>query len=212
MAAYDLEEQEQIAEIKSFWNRYGNLIVIAISAALLLIAAWRFWGWYQTSQSAQAATLYTELQRAAGANDAKKVRELAGSLLESYPGSLYATLGALVSAKTHFDAGDLKTARVQLQWVVDKGRDAEVQALARLRLAAVLLDEKAYEEALKVLAAKPPVSFEALFEDARGDVLQAQGKPAEARAAYRAALSKLGGGEEPARELIQLKLDGIGAK
>jgi predicted negative regulator of RcsB-dependent stress response len=212
MAAYDLEEQEQIAEIKSFWDRYGNLIVIAISAALLLIAAWRFWSWYQTSQSAQAATLYTELQRAAGANDAKKVRELAGSLLESYSGSLYATLGALVSAKTHFDAGDLKTARVQLQWVVDKGRDAEVQALARLRLAAVLLDEKAYDDALKVLAVKPPVSFEALFEDARGDVLQAQGKAAEARAAYQAALSKLGAGEEPARELIQLKLDGVGAK
>jgi predicted negative regulator of RcsB-dependent stress response len=212
MAAYDLEEQEQIAEIKSFWDRYGNLIVIAISAALLLIAAWRFWGWYQTSQSAQAATLYAELQRAAGANDAKKVRELAGSLLESYSGSLYATLGALVSAKTHFEAGDLKTARVQLQWVVDKGRDAEVQALARLRLVAVLLDEKAYDDALKVLAVKPPASFEALFEDARGDVLQAQGKGAEARAAYQAALSKLGAGEEPARELIQLKLDGVGAK
>jgi len=212
MAAYDLEEQEQIAEIKSFWDRYGNLIVIAISAALLLIAAWRFWGWYQASQSAQAATLYTELQRAAGANDAKKVRELAGSLLESYSGSLYATLGALVSAKTHFEAGDLKTARVQLQWVVDKGRDAEVQALARLRLVAVLLDEKAYDDALKVLAVKPPASFEALFEDARGDVLQAQGKGAEARAAYQAALSKLGAGEEPARELIQLKLDGVGAK
>ena len=212
MAAYDLEEQEQIAEIKSFWDRYGNLIVIAISAALLLIAAWRFWGWYQTSQSAQAATLYTELQRAAGANDAKKVRELAGSLLESYSGSLYATLGALVSAKTHFEAGDLKTARVQLQWVVDKGRDAEVQALARLRLVAVLLDEKAYDDALKVLAVKSPASFEALFEDARGDVLQAQGKGAEARAAYQAALSKLGAGEEPARELIQLKLDGVGAK
>ena len=212
MAAYDLEEQEQIAEIKSFWNRYGNLIAIAVSVALLLVAAWRFWGWYQTSQSAQAAAIYSELQRAAGANDPKKVRELAGSLLESYPRSLYATLGALVSAKTHFEAGDLKTARVQLQWVIDRGRDPEVQALARLRLAAVLLDEKAYDDALKVLAAKPPASFEALFEDARGDVLQAQGKPAEARAAYQSALAKLGAGEEPARELIQLKLDGIVAK
>jgi predicted negative regulator of RcsB-dependent stress response len=87
-----------------------------------------------------------------------------------------------------------------------------VQALARIRLAAVLLDEKAYDEALKVLAVKPPASFAALFEDARGDVLQAQGKAAEARAAYQAALSKLGGGEEPARELIQLKLDGASAK
>jgi predicted negative regulator of RcsB-dependent stress response len=211
MATYDLEEQEQLAELKGFWNQYGNLIVIAISAALLVIAAWRFWGWYQASQSAQAAAVYAELQKAAGANDAKKVRELAGSLLESHSGSLYAALGALISAKVHFDQGDLKTARVQLQWVVDKARDPEVRAVARLRLAAVLLDEKAYDDALKVLAEQPPASFEALFEDARGDVLIAQGKRAEARAAYQAALSKLGAGDDAARELIQLKLDGAGA-
>jgi predicted negative regulator of RcsB-dependent stress response len=210
MAAYDLEEQEQIAELKAFWNRYGNLILVAISAALLAVAAWRFWGWYQGSQSAQAAAVYTELQRAAGASDAKKVRELSGTLLESHANSLYAALGALISAKAHFDSGDLKTARVQLQWVVDKARDPEVQALGRLRLSAVLLDEKAYDEALKVLAAKPPASFEALFEDARGDVLSAQGKRAEARAAYQAALSKLGSADTAPRELIQLKLDGVG--
>jgi predicted negative regulator of RcsB-dependent stress response len=212
MAAYDLEEQEQIAELKAFWNRYGNLILVAVSAALLVVAAWRFWGWHQGGQSAQAAAAYAALQTAAGASDAKQVRELAGTLLESHSGSLYAALGALVSAKAHFDAGDLKTARVQLQWVVDKARDPEVQALARLRLSAVLLDDKAYDEALKVLAAKPPSSFEALFEEARADVLQAQGKRMEARTAYEAALAKLGAGDTAARELIQLKLDGIGGR
>jgi predicted negative regulator of RcsB-dependent stress response len=212
MATYDLEEQEQIAELRGFWNQYGNLIVIGVAVALLAVAAWRFWGWYQASQSAQAAAIYSELQKAAGANDAKKVRELAGTLLESHGGSLYAALGALISAKAHFDAGDLKTARVQLQWVVDKARDPEVQAIARLRLAAVLLDDKAYDEALKALTAKPPQAFEALFEDARGDVLAVQGKGTEARAAYQAALSKLGPGDDATRELIQLKLDGAGGK
>lgn len=210
MAAYDLEEQEQIAELKAFWTRHGNLILVAISAVLLVVAAWRFWGWYQGSQSAQAAVVYAELQRAAGANDTKKVRELAGTLIESHANSLYAALGALIAAKAHFDSGDLKTAGARLQWVVDKARDPEVQALARLRLSAVLLDEKAYDEALKVLAAKPPAAFEALFEDARGDVLLAQGKRGEARIAYQAALSKLGAGDNAARELIQLKLDGVG--
>jgi predicted negative regulator of RcsB-dependent stress response len=212
MATYDLEEQEQIAQLKGFWKEYGNLIVIAASVALLTVAAWRFWGWYQASHSAQAAAAYSELQKAAGANDAKKVRELAGTLIESHGGSLYAALGALIAAKVHFEGGDLKTARVQLQWVADRARDPEIQAVARLRLAAVLLDEKAYDDALKVLAAKPPGSFEALFEDARGDVLLAQGKGAEARTAYQAALAKLGVGDDAARELIQLKLDGAGGK
>jgi predicted negative regulator of RcsB-dependent stress response len=212
MATYDLEEQEQIAQIKAFWNEYGNLIVMAVALVLLTIGAWRAWGWYQSSQSAQASALYVEMQKGASAGDAKKVRDLAGALIESHPGSVYAALGALVSAKVNFDAGDLKTARVQLQWVVDKARDPEVQAIARLRLAAVLLDEKAYDDALKVLAAKPPAPFEALFDDARGDVLQAQGKGAEARAAYEAALGKLAPGEQGARELIQLKLDVVAAK
>lgn len=212
MAAYDLEEQEQIAQIKAFWNQYGNLIIVAVVLALLAIAAWRAWGWYQVSQSAQASALYTELQKAAAAGDAKKVRDAAGSLIESHPGSVYASLGALLAAKVNFDAGDLKAARVQLQWVADKARDPEVQAVARLRLAAVLLDEKAYDDALKVLAAKPPGSFEALFEDARGDVLAAQGKHAEARAAYQAALGKLGPGDAAARETIQFKLDVAAAR
>jgi predicted negative regulator of RcsB-dependent stress response len=81
-----------------------------------------------------------------------------------------------------------------------------------LRLATVLLDEKAYDDALKALAAKPPASFEALFEDARGDVLSAQGRTADARAAYQAALGRLGPGEDAARELIQFKLDVAAAK
>ena len=104
---------------------------------------------------------------------------------------MYAPLGAFISAKIHFGAGDLKTARAQLAGRVENARDPGVQALARLRLANVLLDEKDYDEALKVLAVKPEPTFEALFEDLRGDVLAAQGKGAEARAAYTAALGKL---------------------
>jgi len=210
MSAYDLEEQEQLAELKAFWKQYGNLIVLAASLVLAVVAA--YWGWnrYQASQTARAGAMYAELQKAAAANDAKKVRDLAGTLIETHPRTLYAALGALISARVHFSAGDLKTARAQLQWVVDNVRDREVQAIARLRLANVLIDEQAYDEALKVLAAKPEPSFEALFEELRGDVLVAQGKRAEARAAYQAALAKAPPDDAPTRELIQLKLDALG--
>ena len=212
MSTYDLEEQEQLAELKAFWKQYGNTIVLAIAAALAVFAGYRVWLWYQASQSAQASVVYGELQKAASANDAKKVRDLSGTLIEQYPRSAYAPLGAFISAKVHFGAGDLKTARAQLSWAVENARDPGVQALARLRLANVLLDEKAYDEALKVLAAKPEAAFEPLFEDLRGDVLAAQGKRAEAKAAYVAALAKLKTGDDAARELVQLKLDGLGDK
>jgi predicted negative regulator of RcsB-dependent stress response len=210
MSSYDLEEQEQLAELKAFWKQYGNLIVGAVLAAALTVVAWWTWGWHQGSQSVQASVVYGELQKAAAASDAKKVRDLAGALIEQYPRSAYAPLGALVSGKVHFAGGDLKQARAHLGWAAENARDPGVQALARLRLANVLIDEKAFDEALKALAAKPEATFEALFEETRGDVLAAQGKAAEARAAYSGALAKLKPGDDAARELVQLKLDGLG--
>jgi predicted negative regulator of RcsB-dependent stress response len=210
MSSYDLEEQEQLARLKAFWHDHGTTILAAVVAVLVAVAGWRVWGWYQTSQSTRASAIYGELQKAAGAADQNKVRDLAGTLLESHPRSIYAALAALISAKVQFDAGDLKTARAQLQWAVDQAREPEVQAVARLRLAAVLIDEKAYDDALKVLAVKPEPAFEALFEESRGDVLQAQGKSAEAKAAYQSALGKTASGNAVGRELIQLKLDALG--
>lgn len=209
MSAYDLEEQEQLAELKAFWKQWGNVIVLAIAAALAVVAGYRIWTWYQSSRTVEASAIYTQVQQAVAANDVKKVRDEAGKLIEQHPRSLYAALAALITAKVHFETGDFKTARAQLQWVVDNARDAEVQAIARLRLTAILLDEKAYDDALKVLEHKPPASFEPLFEELRGDVLAAQGKIADARNAYQAALGKLKTENDAARELVQMKLDGL---
>lgn len=209
MSAYDLEEQEQLAELKAFWKQYSNLIVVAACAALVALAGYRTWNWYQGKQAVQASAIYAELQKAGAANDTRKVREEAGKLIEQYPRSLYAALGGLISAKAHFESGDAKTARAQLQWVIDQTSDPGVQAIARLRLANVMLDERAYEDALQVLAAKRPASFEPLFEALRGDVLVAQGKDADARTAYQAALAKFQSQDEAERELIQMKLDSV---
>src|SRR5262245_49726258 len=209
MSAYDLEEQEQLAELKAFWKEWGGAILLAILAAGAVIASYWYYNRYQASSTAEANALYAEVQKAAGAKDTKKLRDESGKLIEQYPRSLYAALGALLSARAHFESGDLKTARVQLEWVVDHAGDAEVQAIARWRLAAVLLDSGAHDEALKVLAHKPPASFEPLFEELRGDILVAQGKIADARAAYQAALGKLRLESDSARELVQMKLDGL---
>jgi predicted negative regulator of RcsB-dependent stress response len=48
-----------------------------------------------------------------------------------------------------------------------------------------------------------------LYADLRGDILAAQGKHAEARAAYQLALDKSEAGS-PYRATIQLKLDALG--
>lgn len=224
MATYDLEEQEQLAELKAWWKQYGNLVSGIITAAALAALAWQGWNWYQRQQSAQAAVVFAGLQKAIANNDSQRIKATSGELVDRYGGTAYAPLAALKTARALIDAGDVKTARVQLAWVVEHGKD-ELRDLARLRLAALLLDEKAYDEALKLLEATPAAGFAVRFADARGDVLVAQGKAGEARAAYRSALSGLDsadGGDKGRnslqdsqanaayRESLQLKLDGLG--
>ena len=144
MAHYDLEEQEQIDTLKTWWKMYGNLVTGLVMAASLAVVGWQGWNWYQGGQSAKAAAIYGVLEQAAAAGDAQKVKAAAGELAEKFGRTAYASLGAMVAAKQSFDAGDLKTAKTQLIWVAENGKN-EVRDLARLRLAAVQLDEQAYD-------------------------------------------------------------------
>ena len=190
MATYDLEEQEQIAEIKAWWTQYGTLLLGIVTAASIGVIIWQGWNWYQRNQTAQASMVYSVLQNAVLEKDAQRIKAASGELLEKFPRTAYASLAALTTAKATFDAGDAKTARLQLLWVVDNGKD-ELRDLARLRLAALLLDDKAYDEAQKQLDGSPTGAFAVRFLDSRGDVFYAQGKKADARAAYQGALARL---------------------
>lgn len=211
MATYDLEEQEKLIELKAWWSRYGNLVFTTIILGVLVVAGVQYWGQHKRSQAAQAGAMYGEMLKAAEAKELKKVSDIGGTLLEQYPRTVYASMGALVSAKAHFDSGDLQTAQAQLQWVTDKARDESMQALARVRLVQVLLDKKAYDEALQVLDAKHPEAFNSHFDEARGDVYVAQAKKAEARTAYESALKHMPEKEKFGRELLQFKIDALGA-
>ena len=212
MAHYDLEEQEQIDTLKTWWKMYGNLVTGVVVAGSLAVIGWQGWNWYQRSQAAQASAIYGVLEQAVAARDAQKVKAAAGELVEKFGGTTYAALGALVAARQSFEAGDLKTARAQLTWAAENGED-EIRDLARLRLASVLLDEKAYDEALKQLEAAHAAAFAARFLELKGDVLAAAGKKPEARAAYQAALDKgevREGRGGAGRELLRQKLDSLG--
>jgi predicted negative regulator of RcsB-dependent stress response len=210
MAAYDLEEQEQLAALKAWWQENGNLIVTAISLVVFVLAAWQGWNYYQRSQAAQASGLYDVVQKAAHAGSLKQVRESAGALMENYPRTAYAAMAALVSAKAHFQGGDLKTARAQLTWVADNAKDEGLQDIARLRLVSVMLDDKAYDDAIKVLDAQHGAAFDALFLAAKGDVYAAQGKKEDARSAYKAAIEKVGAKDPGLQASIKLRLDALG--
>jgi predicted negative regulator of RcsB-dependent stress response len=207
--AYDLEEQEQLATLKAWWNQYGNLVTWLLTIALAAYAVWSGWNYYQRNQSAQASQLYEELQKAFTAKDNAKVQRAAADMEDKFSRTAYAQMSALTAAKAAYDANDLAGAKAQLQWVINSGHDDEYKAIAKIRLAGVLLDEKAYDEALKQLAGEVPAQFAGVVADRKGDILVAQNKIDEARAAYQSALDKTDK-KNPGRQLIQLKLDALG--
>ena len=172
----DLEEQEQLDQLKSFWKQYGNLITWVLIAALGSYAAWNGWHWWQRDQAAKAGAMYDELDRAAQAGDADKAGRIFADMKERYPRTAFTAQGALLAAKTEFEKGQIDSARATLTWVAENAKETEIQTIARLRLAGVLLDEKKYDEALRQLDTANAGEFAALVADRRGDILLAQGK------------------------------------
>ncbi|MGE5639832.1 MAG: YfgM family protein [Clostridia bacterium] len=205
----DLEEQEQVDELKAWWNQWGTLITATILAAAIAFAGWQGWNWYQREQSARAATLYESLARAVQANDGKAVRDAGGSLVESYPRTLYASMGALLSARYYFEKADLKNAKAQLEWVIDKSGSDDLRDLARVRLGGILLDEKSYDEALKLAEAPHRAAYDAQYATLKGDVQAAKNQREEAKASYKVALEKAKD-DAAFRETVRLRLEALG--
>ncbi|HEY8027034.1 MAG TPA: tetratricopeptide repeat protein [Burkholderiaceae bacterium] len=207
--AYDLEEQEQLDMLKAWWAKYGNLITWVLIAALAAFAGWTYWNKTQQSHNQEAASLYKVMQTAVEAKDNAKMQTAAADIRKTYAGTVYAQFAALAVAKSAAEANDLKGAKVQLQWVIDSAFNDEFVAIAKVRLAGVLMDEKSYDDAMKLLSGDVPSPLQALVLDRKGDILVAQNKIVEARAMYQSAIDKTED-KSPARQLIQAKLDAIG--
>ena len=207
--ALDLEEQEQLDELKQFWKQYGTLIITLAFLALATFAGFKGWNYYQRAQSEQASVLFGKFEEAVRKNDVAQTGSLGAEIIDKYGSTAYGPMAALLLAKTSYDNGDPAAAGTRLLLAIDKARDDETAALARLRLAGIRLDEKKYDEALALLDAKHGQAFAPLYSDLRGDVLTAQGKPAEARAAYKQALEKSLPNSNY-RNVVQIKLDALG--
>lgn len=213
MAHYDLEEQEQLSQIKAWWDQYGKYVTALIVAAAVGSISWQGWKWYENKQAGEAAGLYAAVQQAAAEGEPARVRDAAGQLVEGYARSPYAAMAALLSASVQVEGGDLQNARAQLEWVADKGSEPVLRDIARLRLAVLLFDEGQYDEALSRLNAAPHDALRARYADLRGDVLTAAGRRDEARTAYEEALVALasasGQAGEMARSITRIKLEAL---
>lgn len=204
-----LEEQEQIDQLKAFWRAYGNLITWVVILVLAAFAGWSAWNWYQRDQAVKASAMYGALDEAVRAQDLERATRVFSDLKDRYPGTAFAEQAALQTAKLQSDKGQADAARASLVWASENAIETEYRTIARLRLAGLLLDEKKYDEANKQLDGASAPGFAALVDDRRGDILLAQGKRDEARAAYVKALGAMDSTIEY-RRLIEGKVNSLG--
>ncbi len=206
----DLEEQEQLDQLKAFWKRYGNVITWLLIAVLGAFAAWNGWNWWQRDQAIKSGSMFDQLDVAAQAGDVDQAARVFADMKERYPRTAFTQQGGLMTAKLQFGKGQADAALATLAWVGANAAEAEYQTVAHLRAAGILLDQKKYDDALKQIDAATAPDFAALAADRRGDVLLAQGKTDDAKAAYAKAWQAMDSTVEY-RRLIDAKLTALGA-
>lgn len=207
--AFDLQEQEQIDSLKAFWNQWGKWVAAAVAGLALGYLGYKAYNLYQARQIEASAALYVSVEQAARSQDLAAAKRAAQGIEAEYPASPYAARAAFLAARTAFDKNDLDFARAQLTWAATHAKEPALVALAQLRLASVLLDQKQYDAAIAQLNRAHDASFDALYYDAKGDVFTLKGDKGAARDAYKAALAKMAG-DSPSHQYVQTKLDALG--
>ncbi|MGM9488406.1 YfgM family protein [Ideonella sp. YS5] len=206
----DLQEQEQLDELKAFWKQYGNLITWGLTLVLAAFAALNGWNWWQRDQGAKAGAMFDELDRAVQSANAEQAGRVFNDMKERYSRTAYTAQAGLLAAKLQADKGQGDAAQASLAWVAEHAADDEYKSLAHLRLSTLLLDKKAYDEALKEVDQVKSPEFAALADDRRGDILMAQGKKDEAVKAFQAAWKAMNE-QLDYRRVVESKLTSLGA-
>lgn len=209
--AYDLDEQEQLDQLRAWWSKYGTAVLTALIVAMAALGGWRGLQWYETSQSTQARGYFEALEEAGrqqGDESIARINAAMQTLRSEFGATDYAARGALVAASALASRNDLQAARSQLEWLAQT-KNATLLPVAKLRLAGILLEQKDFDAALRQLT-DPPAPFVGLYADRRGDILSAQGKGGAAREAWTQAIEALGAAN-PLTPVVKLKLDALGA-
>lgn len=198
-----MNEQDQVALLKDYWNRYGNFLLTAILVVAVGMVGWRYWQTQQTDKKNDASFRYQSLLLSASKKDTTNINAKAMGLINTYPNTIYANLAALMLASQDVQAQKYNAATTQLNWVMAHSVDASIKTLAQLNLARLLLAEKKYTAALNTLHDTPP-AFAGIADMIKGDIYAAMKQTTKASEAYIAALKTLHK-DSPLRQTITMK-------
>ena len=206
--ALDLEEQEQVDELKALWKKYGHYITRVAVAFFVLYGLFQGWGYYQNKQSLSASELYQSIV-VLDEKNTKEIIEKSQRLIDDYSGTPYAGRAAILFAKASYADGAKDKAKEKLEWASRHAKESATESIALIQLGQILLEEKKYDEALKKANAVDNEGYLGLSNDLKGDVLNAMGKKEDAKKAYLEALKRFGPKDSYAR-FTQEKLESLG--
>lgn len=204
-----LSEKEQIQKIKAWLKENGPFIVAGLVLGIAGLAGWNYWQSYKIEQAESAGAAYQEVLVAVRGGNADQAVARLDALVDEFEATPYANQGRLLVARLHVEQGQFDAAAEQLQVVVSTTRDTELELIARVRLARVLLAADRSSEALEVLDLSQAGSFAPRFHEVRGDVLAARGENEAATDEYRLALESPGEGVID-QQAVRLKLEALG--
>jgi predicted negative regulator of RcsB-dependent stress response len=199
-------EEEQVAALKAWWKENSQSAVIGLGLGIALIFGWNFWQDYQKDQANQASALYSQLLKAAEANNADSVQKLAEKLRAEFKNTDYAGYSGLMEAKIKAMQGDITGAKVLLEQVAADS-DKEIRNIATIRRVRLMMANKEYEQGLAVINAIDPAStasFSGEYDELTGDLYLALDRPDQARTSYQSALRN--GLQSP---LLAMKIDDL---
>ncbi len=205
----DLDEQEQLATLKHFWDQYGRIVMAVLTVLALSYAGWIAWNTWQAGLEQKSAVRFDEMNRAVALNDISKIDLVFADMKDQFGATSYTSQAALLDARMNYEKGNVNAAKAALQWLVDSSAEAAYKDVARLRLGGVLIEAKQYDDAIKLLSADISKPFVALAADRIGDAYSLQNKTEEAKSQYLKAYAGLPATDEY-RKMIDVKLARMG--
>ena len=207
----DLEEQEQLDQLKHFWNNWGTIISFVLVVVFGSVAAWNGYQFWQNREALHAASLLNAIENAAQASDKNRLEQAFIDIRNKYAATTQAGQAGFIAAKFEIERGNLDAGQAALDWVAAHSSDDAYKTLAKLRLANLLIEKKSYDSALQHLTGKFDMEFDAIVADRKGDIFSLQNKKQEAILEYARAYKNMNDRFEY-RRLIEVKLNALGVR
>ena len=205
----NLQEQEKLAAVGHFWKTWGSALTGSAAVALLAVAGWYGYGWYQGQQSLKAMTLYEQVLQDASTADTDRLSLSLKAMQDSYAGTRQTQQAELLAARVFYEKGQVDKSQAALLAAAARTTDTGLQSAAKLQLANLLIEQQQYDEAIKQLTSQMDPAYAALAADRMGDAYALQNKRSEAIDAYTKAFNTMDAAQ-PYRQMVASKLAGFG--